>query len=851
MSRYSSYGRLDDQALQDIDLGFVGFNDRLRPDQLTPGFLEKCENARLDRNGEWKLRQGYDLHKAPLAVGDTALTLPFNVFLDKTVTDSNHTREGITTTFEVTSANHGLSVGAIVNISGTSVSSGNAPNGHFRITAVTTDTFDVTVLGLADEPTGTATIASPDLRDTEVNAVYGSCAFVDPNSIDNEGYIILAGNTKAIAVKTSDPSTSYDLTYPSGQTISDTCNVIQAFNKIYIFRKGGSTGQIALVLDTAKNAISTQPSFSLASNGSYTQPQVITTAARDVALIDEVFTVCTSTSFEEGQQVTCLDQTGTGLYQSLGNTSETSRDTDLSKFVVKEVFEASATTVAIDAVSISGTTVTIGCGAAHGLKVHQPIELKDLGNSELNGKQVVSKLGQADGSNTTTKFQVEVASTFSVGGDVVGTVEPASGFSFLVRDDNRVEIKTQAQVRAATPKFQRKLSSSLGYIHMPTPNFGTLHQGRLIVPYQYDPEDSNNSRKIYDEIIASDILDSDTYDRIFGSFRFNAGTSDFTVGITSFSEDSILVFNKNSIHRMSGTTNPSTASAQVLTEEIGALSRRSITQVGKNVFFLSDNGVYSLEFLDEYNLRGTQTPLSEPIAKTMDRLFNTASKDHAHKSVGLYFNNRYYLAVPFDGNNFNSHLLTYNFLNNNWESVDAPTTTIPFEYTNLIVSNDELYAINTDGGIHKVDGKAEDFSARSKQGEDSTITQIQSSTNFTDINGLLKTRMYTMSDIGRKKFRDFHLSAEGGPNKDSDMSIKLQTENVDLELSSSESLLGNISSYLKKEIPQEEDINIRGRIGNKRAYGAQFQIENIVGSPKVKNLKVTATKTFNSLNPTE
>ena len=849
MSRYSSYGRLDDQVLQDIDLGFAGFNDRLRPDQLLPGMLEKCENARLDRNGEWKLRFGYDLQLAPLAVGDTALNLPFNVFADKTITSSNHETVDATT-FKLTETSHGLSVGTIVDISGVTVSTGTAPNGTFKVKAVTSNTFSVAVTGLTDSaPGGTATVISPSLRDGDINVVYGSCSFIDPNSIDQEGYIILAGNTKAVAVKTSDPTTKYDLTYPNGQTVGDSCDVIQAFNKIYIFRKGGTTGKVAFVLDTAENAISTQPTFSLASNGTYTQPQVITTAARDVALIDEVFTVCTLTAFKEGQQLTCLDQTGTGLYQSLGNTSETSRNPDLSKFTVKEVFDASTTTVAINAVSISGTTVTIGCSATHGLKVNQPIELKDL-DAELTGKQVVAKLGEADGANTTTKFQVEVASTFSVS-DTAGTVEPASGFSFLIRDDQRVEIKTQAQVRAATPKFQRKLASSLGYIHMPTPNFGTLHQGRLIVPYRYDPEDSDNSRKIYDEIIASDILDSDTYDRIFGSFRFNAGTSDFTVGITSFSEDSLLVFNKNSIHRVTGTTNPTTATAQVLTEEIGALARKSIIQVGKNVFFLSDNGVYSLEFLDEYNLRGTQTPLSEPIAKTMDRLFNTESKDHADKSVGLYFNNRYYLAVPFDGNDYNSHLLIYNFLNNNWESIDAPTTDGKFEYTNLLLSNDEVYAVNTNGGIHKVDGKLIGFSNISQQGVDTTVTQIEASSQETKIDGVLKTRMYTMSDIGRKKFREFHLSAEGGDSIPSDMTIKLQTENVDLELSASQSDLGTIQSYLGKTIPAEEDINIRGRIGNRRAYGAQFQLENTEGSPKVKNIKVTATKTFNSLNPTE
>jgi hypothetical protein len=745
MTRYSSYGRLDDQVLEDIDLGFVGFNDRLRPDQLLPGYLEKSENARLDRNGEWRLRPGYDLHKAPLGVGDTALTLPFNVFTDKTVTDGNHTRVGSTTTFRVTSAGHGLSVDAIVNISGTSVSTGTAPNGHFRITAVTTDTFDVTVAGLADEPTGTATIASPNLRDSVVNGVYGSCAFIDPNSTENEGYIILAANTKAVAIKTSDPSTSYDLSY-GGESVSDPCDVIQAFNKIYIFRKGGSVGKPALELDIAANNISTSPSFSLATSGAFTQQSEVSVTDLDVAT-----------------------KVGTATVSSV------------SGLTVGQVLTVSHT------------------GSSTGFSVNDTITIRTIDTA-------------------TNKF------TFIV--DVVDQVNK-------------------------TITFVTKISSNLGFIHMPTPEFGTLHQGRLIVPYQYDPEDSNNARKIYDEIIVSDILDSDTYDRIFGSFRFNAGTSDFTVGIVSFSEDSVLIFNKNSIHRVSGTTNPTTASAQVLTKEIGALSRKSIVQVGKNVFFLSDNGVYSLEFLDEYNLRGTQTPLSEPIAKTMDRMFNTASKDHASKAVGLYFNNRYYLAVPFDGNDFNSHLLIYNFLNNNWESVDAPTTTAPFEYTNLIVSDDEVYAVNTDGGIHKVDGKSEDFSTRSKQGEDSTITQIAGSTDFTDISGVLKTRMYTMSDINRKKFRDFHLSVEGGQNIDSDMSIKLQTENVDLELTDPGTLLGNVSSYLNKAIPQEEDINIRGRIGNRRAYGAQLQLENITGSPKVKNLKITATRTFNSLNPTE
>ena len=79
MSRYSTYGQLDDVVAKDGDRGFIGFNNRLRPDQLQPGMLADAQNVRLDRNGEAQVRKGVELVLAPLAVGVDALTLPFNL----------------------------------------------------------------------------------------------------------------------------------------------------------------------------------------------------------------------------------------------------------------------------------------------------------------------------------------------------------------------------------------------------------------------------------------------------------------------------------------------------------------------------------------------------------------------------------------------------------------------------------------------------------------------------------------------------------------------------------------------------------------------------------------------------
>lgn len=96
------------------------------------------------------------------------------------------------------------------------------------------------------------------------------------------------------------------------------------------------------------------------------------------------------------------------------------------------------------------------------------------------------------------------------------------------------------------------------------------------------------------------------------------------------------------------------------------------------------------------------------------------------------------------------------------------------------------------------------------------------------------------------------LQREGNEFVDTDFSIKIETENIDTDLGTQKSTLGNASDYKNnnKIEPQSppEDVAIRGRIGNMRAYGAQIQIENVEGTPSIRNIKTRATKTFRSIN---
>jgi hypothetical protein len=209
-------------------------------------------------------------------------------------------------------------------------------------------------------------------------------------------------------------------------------------------------------------------------------------------------------------------------------------------------------------------------------------------------------------------------------------------------------------------------------------------------------------------------------------------------------------------------------------------------------------------------------------------------------------------------NGVNNAILVYNFLNNQWESVDTVNASPQFEYTNLIIAglgNDRgVYSINENGGIHLIASDEANFSTSSRSGFDNVITQVgETVPKPLRIEGKLKTRMYTYNDIGRKKYNSFDIQAEGNTIVDTDFSIKIETENIDTDLGTQKSLLGNASKYLGNTpiapSTPAEDVAIRGRIGNMRAYGAQLQIENIEGTPKIRNIKTAATQTFKSTNP--
>jgi hypothetical protein len=408
----------------------------------------------------------------------------------------------------------------------------------------------------------------------------------------------------------------------------------------------------------------------------------------------------------------------------------------------------------------------------------------------------------------------------------VATISTTVSFTFFANVDD---------FTATAVVLGSRQSVGLGFTHMPCPPWAVYHQRRLWMPFQYISSGTSGSptitdRNIRDEIIASDILDADTYDKIENQFRIASGGADYVVALQPFAEDNLLVLMRNSIHLITGISGDlEDTVVKEITREVGCIARKSVVQVGNQVFFLSDNGVYSVDFGDLYNLRGSSLPISEAI----DPLIQRINPDYAENCVATYNDNRYYISIPLDESTTNNAILVFNFLNQGWESLDTIDQD-GWNINNIIRAGsggpNKLYAINSFGGIHILNERVDDV--------DNIVLTPGGSTASYYIESELTTRQYTQGVMDRKRFNSYELQAESSTTNASDANLTLETENPD-----SIKILDSISTVIGEVLPVAEDVSIRARLGNVRGYGAQLTITPTQGRPKIRTLKLVSQLT--------
>ena len=457
----------------------------------------------------------------------------------------------------------------------------------------------------------------------------------------------------------------------------------------------------------------------------------------------------------------------------------------------------------------------------------QPTEKSGTATITVDGKVSMAVTGHGFETSDKITIRDKAGTGLTVGDEFIITKVDNNTFVFFAEVDNTGS--------GDTVVVRKKVSVGGGFIHHPAVAWGTYHQRRVWCPFTHDSAASPSRRSpaVYDELIASDILDHDTFDPIQNQLKITAGVADFIVEAHPFDDDRLIVFNRNSIHQVRGCSGSlSDLTTQMLTSEIGCIARKSVVTYANQVLFLSDAGVYAISFVDALNLRGTEQPLSEAIDPDIRRI-NSAFAD---KAVAVYHDNRYWLAVPTGSSTVNNELFVYSYLNNGWESIDT-TGSDTWGIIDLIPARsgkiNELYAVTSEGGVHKITqtGAAEDSLATSSGTSALTVFKIDSQ---------LRTRAYTHGTIERKRFNHVEAHIASDAEHASNGDLKIITEDPDETVA-----LGDIDERLGSFLDAGEGASIRARAGNPRGYAAQIDWTPSAGRPELRAVGVRATSTFN------
>jgi hypothetical protein len=247
----------------------------------------------------------------------------------------------------------------------------------------------------------------------------------------------------------------------------------------------------------------------------------------------------------------------------------------------------------------------------------------------------------------------------------------------------------------------------------------------------------------------------------------------------------------------------------LLTDEIGLVARDSVATAGQYVYFLSDSGVYRLDSRLDLKLRGDTRPLSDAIADQFAGVTGSA----AHRAVGRWFGNRYWLAVPMDGAEQNNTIFVFNALNEQWESRDSYG--VPID--NLLVSGFDgerrLFASSRNGRLYLLD---------ELEGGD----MAESGAELVPVVGSLRTRRYGMGSLRTKRF--LRASAELLVDAGGAMGLSAAVLNPDVE--------SVVASYSNSS-GAEEELVLKGPV-RRRGSAVELVVTTSAGRPQVRAVQI-------------
>ncbi len=330
-------------------------------------------------------------------------------------------------------------------------------------------------------------------------------------------------------------------------------------------------------------------------------------------------------------------------------------------------------------------------------------------------------------------------------------------------------------------------------------------------------------------VVMSDILDVNNVTPVDGEgggeFYMNQGAADWVVGFAGYQEHQVIVFNRRSIHMLSNVHATSIATRYTIDDRYGCVARRSIAAGGGYIFFLSEDGVFTVSAAQDSvtgmglavsKVQGAKVPLSLSISNEISNLNFTESV--ISEAAAIVYDNKYYLAVPSGAATENTTVLIYDILNQAWVGKDTYPEGITNWVTMAYGTGIRLFACGPTGWYLMEETAGLDDSGR--------VLGSDSESTTTAISAKLKTRDYHGSTSFVKKINRIRVAAD--VTSGDAFTIKLNTTDPDRS--------ATLKSYTASGT-EDTVIKLRSRL---RGHSANVEIDVTAGSPQFRWVEVDA-----------
>ncbi len=273
-------------------------------------------------------------------------------------------------------------------------------------------------------------------------------------------------------------------------------------------------------------------------------------------------------------------------------------------------------------------------------------------------------------------------------------------------------------------------------------------------------------------LYASDILDPSVWAST-NSIVVNGDDGDQITAVVPYYKNRLIVFKKRRVFQVdipSDATSGADWIVSIISNNTGCVATGTAVQVSSDILFLSDNGIRSLvrSVADDFSSVGI--PISE-VVKDVIQSINTES---IRVATAIFYDNRYFLAIPTGSNDYNDTLLVYNTALGAFEGTWSPQV-MQFALTNFNQEGSRAMFKKTNGIIEEYAGYKSPAGTTSADYQDAG----------TDYESYVRTKDFNFGDPFSLKYGSyFEVIFDNSFSNDATVAIQRDTDVGDIDVQS-------------------------------------------------------------------